>query len=448
MSRSVSAMLRVAGLGLGLSGCQPRAPERLADCEDGECQIEWVEAHFPADPPGAMSEIGALADPIAQGALLDRLADTRPDAVRSLCAALPTGPARTRCESLNTRPHLWQKAEKPPPDRSGSTAGSRAWQEIVPEQVPCTTDRIACQTRAALQRAESGNAASVAGACLAIDSQPWRDECFFQAAERASESDPARGLPLAATLCTSAPRFVVHCLQHLRWQVAIHAPAASADAADWVALREGVTGASEQIAVGDAEEARAWASRTWASALRAAYEWENPVTGGPLDAVPSEAVPHVTCAAAWRLWNLEAQQVRTLGEWGEALTAALQRRGQAAPSDGRKHREFITARNLWIDVLPGEETFVEIPWLDASRRVLAADARGDALVCILEAAGHDSTPPAALLTEGLRDPDVVVRWTAARLLSAVKAPESRLAVARRDADPRVRARAWKPGSKL
>lgn len=451
----------LAGLALALLSCRGPEPERLTACADGDCQVRWAEAHFLADPPGVMAEIAALPDPIAQGAVLDALVKAHPDQVRHLCGALSAGPARARCEALNDRPHLWQVAEKESAEEGQSAplglipglvpaeAALVRWEQLSPEQIACPSEAATCQTEAAGARAAAGDATGVAAACLFLEDPTARDECFFQAAERAGASSLATGVPLGARLCLSAPRFASQCLLHLTWSVASQTPNASAgEAAAWQALRTGIEGAAAQIAAGDAEVASTWASRAWANALRAAYERESPVTGVPLDHLPTELAPYITCAAAWRLWNLEAQQPRALAAWGERVASALaSREGPVAPNR-EAHRVSLVVKDLWEDVLPGEESLTRISWLGGSTRAVAADARGDALVCILEVAARDRAPRVDLLAEGLRDADPVVRWTATRLLTVLRAPEGKLAAARRDTDPRVRGRARKAGSKL
>lgn len=65
--------------------------------------------------------------------------------------------------------------------------------------------------------------------------------------------------------------------------------------------------------------------------------------------------------------------------------------------------------------LPGEDALPAIPYLRALRWVHAEAAEVDAVLCVLEALAQAGAPPPALLLEALDHPDVLVRWTAARL---------------------------------
>ena len=62
---------------------------------------------FNSEPDVVIAEVLAMTDPVAQEVAVLELCEAWPGYTSTLCAALPEGAARSRCDRFNARPHLW-----------------------------------------------------------------------------------------------------------------------------------------------------------------------------------------------------------------------------------------------------------------------------------------------------------------------------------------------------
>lgn len=433
--------------------------ERLADCDDQDCQRAWVIARWEADPGAVAAELAALTDPVARLALLDALVATDPDRTAQVCARLPQGDVASRCQQLKARPHLWQV-----PDRviaSGATAedsesaevaGLRLlqpaaplpspWADTAARAVPCAEAPTTCQTQAAKTSAAAGDAAAAAAACNAIDEDRWRQECFFQAADAIAEPpEPARAAA-GVRLCLGAPAFLSRCLSHAQWATTTLAPLApAADAQGWAPLVATVQAAVGEIQAQDAALAASFEGLLWTEALRVGYDNADRVNAAPLAALDPRLAPHVRSAAVRRLLALELTAERDLAGWEARIAAVLADRAPARAERFRPPARSQTIRYAWTEVLPAEAGLSTVPYMNGGMRAVHEDPAIDASICLMEAAALTLPPRAALLEEGLSHADPLVRWTAARLLSDYNSRAPALALrARVETDPLVLAR--------
>lgn len=437
-----------------LPGCGESLPDRLDQCPDQACQQLWVESRWATDPEAVARAIGALPDPLARVALVRQLTDAHPGEAKPLCDLLPEGDPRQACHTRNMRPHLQQvevrSTAKASTDQDSDGHGFRIqraipspWERVSPQAADCAVEERSCQNEAARQRAARGDLEGAAASCAALSDATWRAECYFQAAEAASQQPGAAG-GQAVSLCLGAASFAGRCLSHLVRNLGTQAPrAASGDTTRWQALVEAIAAGRETLADADADLAEQYEGQAWAYALRFAYSQESEVNAAPLDVLPEPAFPHVRAAMAWRLWSQEGLQERTLAAWETRIEEALADRAPRHSSRSSARRDLSPiVRDYWARILPDERGLTRVPYLGPAERALAEDPLEDATICLVEAAARSQPPAKALLAEALSHKSSLVRWTAARLLSTVD-PRNH-ALNRGDADPMVRARLRQP----
>ncbi|MFT4975983.1 MAG: hypothetical protein ACI8S6_001878 [Myxococcota bacterium] len=359
--------------------------------------------------------------------LLTDLLLTHPElSAAGLCAHLPAGPERAHCSRISARPHLWSAAQEAP--ASGRT-------HPLPQTLPsrladtpplaaegCSGDRpVECASRQAAEAAGSGAVSQAAGLCRGLQGQRWAEECMFRAAERAV-SGPA-GLTRYAdgvSLCALSGDFAGDCLAHLQAPALRAVPASTAPATAWRAVRRDAERIQGYWASIDPDFSAETLDRLWAAALLRAYSGAAQVTGDPLDALPSQAVPQVRAAAALQLMSSTTEGGAGLQEWKTRLRAALEAR--SGTDGGARARQGQEARlpDFWP---PGSSApHGEIAYPGRSRRAHSDDPDLDLLVVLLEAAARTPGPERqALLREGAAHPDPVVRWTATRLVERLQA---------------------------
>lgn len=455
MAWSLPPSVPLLALLLGCGG----PPETLADCDDLDCQRTWVLERWPTDAAATASALGGLSDPVARLALVNALVEAHPGQTGELCRLLPQGDAQLRCQQLNARPHLWQV-----PDHVLQTGASAdetdsietvglellqptaplpsPWATTAPRVVPCDGATSQCQSLDALRAARLGARDEAASACLAIDEDRWRQECFFQAADAiVAQPSPARGVD-AVKLCLGAPGFLSRCLTHIQWASASLAPIApAAKAEDWAPMRAFIETTTTELRPLEPALADRFEQLLWAEALRVGYDQVEKVNGAPLAALEPALAPHVRAAAIRRLLSLELGVERSLEDWGARIEEAL---AKQTPEPTRRYRDPIKNKALsylWRGTLPGEEALQTTVYFAGGRRALAADPKIDALVCLLEAAALLPRPKTSLLEDALDHEDRLVRWTAARLLADDDPQNERLRERLRlETDPLVRAR--------
>ena len=439
-------------LGLLLfAGCGGDLPEEMSACKDEACRERWVSERWEHDHNGVSAAIAALPDPVARAALVRQLTIAHPGEAAPLCDLLIGSVEQQSCRDRNQRPHLkdiqvdGNSASAPPADEEStglplSGALPSPWSGLTPERVSCASEARVCQADEARSRAAAGRLEGAASACLAISEAQWQAECFFQAAEAASRS-PGKAGGEAVSLCLGSSSYTARCLSHLVRQIGTSAPPASiVERGRWQAVSDAIAAATGILGPLDAALARAFEGQGWAYALRFAYVGEDQPNGAPLAFLPEAAAPHVRAAVAWRLWTLHGQDGWDLATWKQKLAAALaERSGHPQPGGPAPPRANARQRDLWPRRLPGEEALTAVPFLGPVTRALSPDSATDAEICLLETAARGRPLGAHLLEEALSEPDPLVRWTAARLLSAVS-PRSPVLLQHKDADPLVRGR--------
>ncbi|MCB9792059.1 MAG: HEAT repeat domain-containing protein [Alphaproteobacteria bacterium] len=436
-------LLALAGL-----GCDTADP---LDDRRAELLALWE-----ADPAAAERALAAVEDPIERQVLVLHIAEQAPGRGEALCALLPVGPTQRRCERIQQRPHLRASAERIEDDAALGLAFSDAaqdpWVGVQPVEAPCPHPdlRVSCQNDAARVAAVAHEGPAAAAACLALDEQRWRQECFFLAAEAwisgAGPAELAGGLPLCHGAGDFRDRCALHALLHVDRFVPL-GEQGRPPGAGWEALLTLLGTLRTELAPwapGLAEDLPGLAA---ARALRLAYAEVTELTGDPLSALPEALHPHVRAALAWRLWQLEGDSGRDLAAWEARLQAALAARpgsGGALPAE--RPPPPAPLESLWDSLLPEEAALPRVRFLGRPWRLVHPDPAVDALIALLEVAGRHHRAPGSrpLLEAALRHPEPFVRHTAARLLAA-RGRRAVLAPLAEDPDPAVRARvAWRP----
>jgi len=435
------------GMSLLISGCD-RLPESLSDCADLACQQRWLTATMDDKPGDALEAIKALPAGMDRETLIQVMMVEWPEHSAPLCDVLSSGQVKVRCESLTERPHLWQVDAAAP--ESGAVGAGAAypvlsvdmppaqhpWNELAPMEVECTDTwtQNTCIGQQAVDWTYKSKHKDAWLICLGADQDKWRYECFFQISEATYNPIKGGGIPgLAAEMCLYSGFYQDRCLGHLAGKIGRWAPAATWDDPQrWRDVERAIHQVQQTLQTYSPALGSRWTALTWAYAMDAAYaQVERPV-GNPIDNVGFPAMPHIAASVAWSLWLAESHRAQSLDAWLDAFNAAMERR-EVDPGPQPKLEEENELTKSWSDTLPGEEA---IEWTvyrgPMARRAIGKDPRGDALICILEAAARNPSPHrASLFREALQYPDPLVRWTAARLAA------QRLPDVMRDVDPSI-----------
>ncbi|RME26889.1 MAG: hypothetical protein D6798_05745 [Deltaproteobacteria bacterium] len=410
-------------------------PDRFEDCPDLDCRRQWVIDHWRSDQQAVIDHVVSTEDEVEQVALVMALADAELGRAQALCSALPHGPARVKCNQLNSRLHLVEDQPLLPPDLQRSAPGPVSWRldvndlpasplaDATLDADPCADaeDARNCRVRAALQQVRRGDVRRAAALCRAVGDPKWSAECAFQASEarvRATRGAP-RGLRDAVDLCLLTGRFADNCLAHIPLRVGEGVPPVDmAEPEDWRTLVE-QEAALHAALVERGAPALADAVRGlfWAETMGSSYTRAQTITGDPLDVLPPEAVPHIHAAAAVAMARTPPPEgTPSLARLAQDLAAMLRRRGPTRPKGAPVSGPWRPRADLWPIDRPGEGEIPAVVFLGASRRAWAADDElADLRICVLEAWARLNPHEQGLLAEGLADDHPLVRFTAARL---------------------------------
>ncbi len=450
-----------------LLACGLGSPERIEDCPDEKCRLDWVLERYERDPEGAIAGVEKVEDPVERVVIVTRIVETWPGRTQKLCSMLTLGPPRTRCERINGRPHL--QSNPPVRDATLRPAGGPSSSSLPtpsPERSPyygapaakgpCFTRREphVCYATQALRDALK-NPMDAARACAGIPDQKWHSECLFSAAEMLVNARQISGLEGANDLCIAAVPFSSNCLAHVLVMLAKTAPdATERDPAVWAPTQETASAIERYWIQRDPSSAALFVDRYWSELMSLAYAGTPEVTGGPLDGLPERAWPQVRAAAALRLVEMEGLAAHpSLDAWTEALDLALQRRAETpyrppAPPPANPRRApdpqaptpssgvslFQGKQNFWEEDQPGDEVWTAAFYWGTGRRAVSPDPKIDLRICALEAIAQvgsvaktrgdmDGLARArALLGEGAASPEPVVKWTGERLLQKAVPP--------------------------
>jgi len=422
-----------------LVACRSGPPARMEDCADLACRKAWAVQRWPSDPQAVTAAVLALQDPLEQLAVSSEVAETWPGGSQALCAALPRGAARERCNQLNTRLHLGQDLARLTAASPRTAPGPASWRidttALPPSPLrdasttddPCPAaqadDAGGCREHAAVRAASQGDATRAAALCLAVGSDKWRAECAFQAAEARLEAgrSPA-DLAGAVDLCLLADRYADNCFGHLALRLGETVPPLdSATAQDWDRLRVQAQALASVLHERGADTiVPTELGLFWAETMAQAMLRSRTLSGDALDFLPPEAVPHVHAALAAALVQATPRQGRPhLEALRDQLAQVLATRRDGPVPPGPPVRTWRPHQDLWPEDRPGDGAIPAVIYMGVSRRAVAVhDVDADLQICLLEAWARLRPEEPGLLEEGARSDQPLVRWTAERLQRA------------------------------
>ena len=433
-------------------------PDKLEDCSSLECKRAWMAARWEGGAEGVMDAVAAEADPVVQTVLVQDLSQAHPGHTAALCERLPAGATQRRCQSLNTRPHLWQiDLETPSAGSQGSgkvfltlnthDPMASPWAGQEPRMATCPSAEAVntCQVDLALRMSQQRRYQDAGLACLGIPEEKWRYECFFEAADVGFVSGRGGRVSGVVQLCMGSGPYLSRCLGHLMVAAGRRVPSSELDApAEWRAVNGLVAEVRGALKEQLPELSERGADRVWAGAAALSYVRATRVTGIPLEHTDPEAAAHIRAAAAARLWVMEAKRrERGADYWVARLKAALADRTPSKAGGPIPEKLPPPWTGDWEVKLAGEEALPRIAYQGDAWRTVAADEDADLLICLLEAAARGAGERDRLFTDAAAHPEPLVRWTAARLMASngSKRPvPGVLELAAEDPHPLVRAR--------
>ena len=438
-----------------LLGCST-PPERYEDCEDAACRQRFILEDYAHSPDEVVARLVALADPVEQEVIAVALVERYPGQTSDLCPEL-LGPAARRCKALNVRPHLTLDPQEIA--RSGDEGRPEGFLGLMrdadmPEpwsdapaltEVPCavTPAHHGCYTETAIASGGASDYAAAASACQGIEEEKWRHECFFQVAEKIVT--PTGNAALRSTrvapgvgMCQGAGPYRSRCLLHLANAIGERAPAADQTApAEWKRIEAAVEAGAEALGVDAGRGTLVWRDQAGSTAAWTTTQATRGAVGNPLDATPAGFETHYRAALAYRVLELEGQEV-DLSAAISAVEEALAARATGELTSPRSVTD-PPLRGRWERNLPGEDAVPWVTWLRNHRRATSPDPSLDLVVALTEAAGMVTPPRLSVLRQAVAHEDALVRWAAVRVLSAADRT-GRVRLPAEDPDPLVQGR--------
>ena len=414
--------------------CSTGPVEHIEQCTDLPCREAWALAHWEADPTTVIAGLKKVDDPLERTILVDRLLETGPKRTKGLCETLPKGDSAKWCRQTISRRHLWQRQNPGvvttsrraggPTASKPTTAAIAQEMEAQPPPEDCAGEASPsrCLNQHAQRAARKGDVPALAGACAAVGTEIWRDECYFVASEELLRARGIDAYPAGINLCLLAGRFRAQCLGHSVTRITGDAPAADAPQPAQV----------DTLIAGAAQVAQAWATldpvfgedavqRFWSASITVAFDKASRTTGDLLDHLPEDLAPFVHAAAADAL-TARTPPEHTLAQRTAALDEALALRGPGTSPPRR--RSGAKPPDLWPQDEAGDDDVPAIVYLRDSRRTFSPNPAVDRTIAILEAVARSDTPAEAVLQQGEVHEDSLVSWTASRLLRQLQTPST------------------------
>ena len=367
---------------------------------------DWAQ-EFAQDPQRTKEKILALEE-LERISLVMSLIEKQPQYAAELCSTLQETSAHSRCINISNRPHLWSERK----------------QSITSSEIQHTQKESGCsegglflscieeKTQNAIRR---GDIEGVKQLCHGIESEKWRSECLFRSAEQATLHRGSHGYSEGVELCMSAGDFSDNCQNHLIMLLAKRAPAAYQSQKEaWAPIHSASNAIRAAWSWRDRLQQKKYQDRLWSESLGMSYSGTRPVTGEPLDILPTEYRPHIHSGLTRRLLQIDPPSTHNLATWVELAENCLVARVQNK-SDRDVESRFQAAADLWED---SEDA--SISYMATSRRLYTPDTHIDLHIAILEAAAR--MPPAhmPLLEEGKGHAHPLVRSTAIRLMKKIQ----------------------------
>ena len=405
--------------------CTP-TPTGIEACLDPACRQEWAVEQWPVDSESVTAAVNELADPIDRIAVVTRLAEAWPGQTASLCAALQPGPARSRCDQLNNRPHLFTPRQPPRSDParigSGPAGPSRVppipWVSSLVEVTASTGVCLeptpsACRSQQAALAIQQRQPEQAVAWCQAIGEALWRDECLFVSAQQLADIHGAPAYAQAVDLCALAGDFIGDCFAHLSNTLRPH-PAPRTH--DWDGTASIAATITQTWATHDPRFGGILVDHFWAASVWRRYGQRGVVLGAPEDA-PDEMQAHIRTTSAINLLRIEdPQHPQTLAVLTRQLIDVLAQPRPRTRRPEQAHWAVTLEGDRWPSDADAHAS--EIPALvypGGARRPTDDDAETDAVLALLEAAAYMEPPRQDLIEQAAADPRAIVAWSAGRL---------------------------------
>lgn len=390
-------------------------------------------ALWSTDSAGAVKALRALDDPEDRELAIRAIVQKDPAASTQLCALMAGEPGQAWCERIAIRPHLWTATEATPvkhPERRRlrlPDATMQIWDSLVPDAGDCSPSQIACLSQAATELARTGEIQEAAARCAAAKDALWRKECFFMAAEAVPRGPNEASQALS--LCAAAGEFIEMCVGHVLLEL-------RSDALADVAAN------ARSLATALNDDDNAIIDLYWCQSAHHLLAIHPEQLAEAWSAWPPEAARHLRSALAMAVIDTPDPKAAFAAALAGGIPPAL-----VIPED---HASDLI---LWGRDLTGEDQIEAIPFrfTGADRRATSPDPVLDGRLALLSAMGHAEHPDIDAIALSLQDSEVLMRWTAARMLSKLAPNHPSLARAAADPDPRVRTRSgsgFTPGGGL
>ena len=390
----------------------------------------WGEqtAPTPTSPEEWAEKLNAAESPVEQLVMLEGLLEEHAGISTRLCPRLNDPATRVRCESVQSRPHLFLR---PRPSAEGGEDASAARRQLrLPRPASCphplaaipATPCPGCLTsfdviEAARVTAQTGGAAAAAGLCHSIDSPRWRQECMFLSAEDHLSRRPlsAEAYADAVGLCAEAGDFLADCLLHLHAQTdVLPLNPAAPQIDDWLPLIAFAEPVRAHWVSWDPAYADRAVAQIWSTWLMKVFFRPIPPAAGALRFLPEAAHPHLRAALALRLAREGALRGLSLDDALARLDAALTAQ-HSADAHARAGVAPWRLASTWITPEDAQR-HPTLPHLQTGQRLHSPDPAIDRVIVLLEAAARADEPERGLLREARAHADPLVRMTAEGLL--------------------------------
>lgn len=365
-------------------------------------------AAFGEDPTAVTEVVRQMSDPIEQEIVVIALCEAYPGYTAELCAALPAGAARTRCERFNARPHLWSITDTAPASgRLGLPSDfTQLWDDTAPDPGPCREDDHGCIEARVRELATSGKIDAVAQTCRSFADARLENDCFFAASELVTYGEDLyeRAMPL----CAGSGRYAHECHGHVLLRMRADDPEAPS---------------AERLLEEEASVLQLWSEHDagfgakavdlyWSTAAARSIGTALPFPSALTESLPERVMPHLRSAVALRVIN-EADPIARAREAMSGVEVSLPRAFMPP---------VMPEARLWLGSQAGDLPLERISFNDVrgGQRPVHPDADVDLHFAVMTAVAMRS-PPRRDVLEGLRlDPRPPVRWGASRLLGELR----------------------------
>lgn len=375
----------------------------LISCTSAPEGPDYIQ-RFGAAPEAVIAEVSAMPDPVRQEAAVIQLCEAYPGYTAQLCAALPDGPARLRCDRFNARPHLWSiTPDTPSTGRLGLPAPLLGmWQDTDADSSTCRADDHACLEARVRQLAPQDAIPDIAATCKAYVDRRLESDCFFAASELLPYGPDL--YPRAMRLCAGSGMYAHECHGHVLLRMRVDDP-------------EPLSAArllQEEDAI-----ARFWAAQSpdfapeaiglyWSTTMARDVGTVQPFPAALRGVLPQRLMPHLRSAVALRVIN----------EDDPIETARAVMRGEPRDIPRAFMPPIMPEKTVWRGRPADAPVSGWIFFNDVrgGKRPVHADPDIDLHLAVMTAVAMRNPPRTALLEALQEDPRPTVSWAARRLL--------------------------------